>query len=54
MGEMNLGPIGDAEREELKEIVKQNICAFALTPDDIGSFYGFSYPLKYKKDADAY
>ena len=50
--EMKIGPISIEEEKQLRNIVKQNIDAFAFSIDDIGKFKGFKYPLKYKKDAN--
>lgn len=52
MAEMKIGPLNYEERGTLKEIIRRQKGAFAFTPDDIGLFTGFTYPLRYKKDAD--
>ena len=48
---MDIGPLNYEERAELKQIIKDNIEAFASSADDIGSFTAFPYELKYRKDA---
>lgn len=50
--QMNIGPLNYEERAELKQVIKENIDAFAASADDIGSFTGFPYELRYRKDAD--
>ena len=49
---MDVGPLNYEDRAHLKHIVMKHVDAFAQTPDDIGSFTGFTYPLKYKPDAN--
>ena len=49
---MEIGPLNNTKRAELKQIIKDNIEAFASSADDIGSFTAFPYELKYRKDAD--
>ena len=50
--EMDIGPLNYDEPATLKDIISRNLGAFALSVDDIGSFISFSYPLKYKADAN--
>lgn len=44
---MDIVPLNYAERAELRQIIKDNIDTFAVSADDIGSFTGFPYELKY-------
>ena len=50
--ELDLGPLSYEDKGTLKNIINENLEAFALSTDDIGDFKEFSYPLKYKPDAD--
>ena len=46
---MDIGPINYEERAHLKDVIKRNIGAIARSADDIGSFTGFGYEMKYKR-----
>ena len=50
--EIQTGPLTTQEEHELKEIVCQNLDAFALSPDNIGSFTAFYIPLEDEHNAD--
>ena len=47
--EMDISPMNYEERANFKDIIKRNLEAFARSADDIGSFTGFEYEMKYKK-----
>ena len=47
-----IGPLNHQEKADLKNIIKEKVEAFAASDDDIGSFTGFPYESRYKKDAD--
>ena len=48
-----MGPLNYDDRAHRKYIVSKHRDAFALSPDDIGSFTGFTYPLIYTPDANS-
>ena len=50
---MSIGDIDITEREKLTRSIKDNMSAFALTPENVGRFNGFKqdYQIPLKPDA---